>query len=95
MKKLLFMLTALVALASCEKNELDPDQWKVDAPYGTVTVTGDGLSATVIQKNGSRSFYKSVYKYIDVSCDNCAYRVNGKQYGISTRFYQDGREQKL
>jgi hypothetical protein len=92
MKKLLLMLIALVALASCEKKDTYEDVWLVSSPYGVVTVTGDGLPETKILKGGSQTFFKGSYKYIDVSCNNCAYKVNNKEYGVSTRFYQDGRE---
>lgn len=91
MKRLLFMLIALVALASCEKKDTYEDVWVVQAPYGEVSVKGPSLPVTTIALGGNYTFYKA-YEYIEVSCNNCAFKVNGKEYGITTRFYQDGRE---
>lgn len=89
---ILVVVLGMIAFTSCKKEDISDDTWVVEAPYGTVTVTGDGLPETKIEKGDSKTFYKYLYTYIDVSCDNCGFKVNNKDYGISTRFYDYGGE---
>lgn len=89
---ILVLILGMIAFTSCKKEDVSDDMWLVEAPHGTVTVSGEGLPETIIEKGNSQTFYKYLYSYIDVSCDNCGFTVNKKEYGISTRFYDYGGE---
>lgn len=97
MKKLLkiILMISVLGIVSCDKEEYSPDRWVIDSPFGNVTVNGPGMGTQHISKGNTQSFYKYLYDYIDVSCNNCAYRVNGKQYSISTRFFGNGVEKPI